>query len=91
MFHFLKRYIRLQNYKQLIAQQKESYKIELALKSEVLEKEKAIVELRNEALEQDLRIKSQELANSMFNIIQKREIFLFMKEELSKISRAFCS
>ena len=91
MFHFLKRYIRLQNYKQLIAQQKESYKIELALKSEVLEKEKAIVELRNEALEQDLRIKSQELANSMFNIIQKREIFLFMKEELSKISRALSS
>lgn len=91
LVNFMKRYIRLQNYKQMIAQQKEAYKVELALKSEALEKEKTIIELRNEALEQDLRIKSQELANSMFNIIQKREIFLFMKDELAKISRALNS
>jgi len=91
LFLLLKRYMQLQSHRQLLAQQREAYRVEFALKNEALAKEKMIVELRNETLEQNLKIKSQELANSMFNIIQKREIFISLRDELSKITQALKS
>ena len=47
--------------------------------------EKAIVELRNEKLEEDNRHKTQQLASSTMHLVQKNEILLKVKEELKKV------
>ena len=66
---------------------------EIKLKEEeFLEKqqrnEQEIVELKNEKLEQELRYKSQEMANLMINFTRKNEILMDIKKELSRISSA---
>ncbi len=56
-----------------------------------MEKERQIqqerIQLRNEQLKKDILNKSQELANSTFNLIRKNEILIQIKEELKKIKR----
>lgn len=64
----------------------ESLKREFEMKEAALAQEKRIVELENSKLQQELMLKSQEVSNSMFYVIQKQEIFTFMQEELQKIS-----
>ena len=51
-------------------------------------KEQEIVELKNEKLEQELRYKSQEMANLMINFTRKNEILMDIKKELGKVSTA---
>lgn len=46
------------------------------------------IQLRNDQLRKDVLNKSQELANSTFNIIRKNEILITIKEELKKIDRS---
>jgi hypothetical protein len=68
--------------KRLLKQQKEM----------LLEKEKQFrqekIQMRNEQLQKDILNKSQELANSTFNLIRKNEILIAIKEELKKIKPA---
>ena len=75
-----------QHQKRLDELKEESLKREFKLKEEALAQEKRIVELENNKLQQELLLKSQELSNSMFYVIQKQEIFTFMQDELQKIS-----
>ena len=44
-----------------------------------------ISELTNERLQQDLRHKSEELSNSMINILHKNEIMLNLKKEMQQL------
>ncbi len=57
----------------------------------LIQKEKQIqqerIQLRNEQLKKDILSKSQELANSTFNLIRKNEILIQVKEELKKVKR----
>ena len=73
-----------QHQKRLDELKEESLKREFKLKEEALAQEKRIVELENNKLQQELLLKSQELSNSMFYVIQKQEIFTFMQDELRK-------
>jgi hypothetical protein len=61
-------------------------------KAVLLEKEKQFhqekIQMRNEQLRKDILNKSQELANSTFNLIRKNEILIAIKEELKKIKPA---
>lgn len=75
-----------QHQKHLDELKEESLKREFKLKEEALAQEKRIIELENNKLQQELLLKSQELSNSMFYVIQKQEIFTFMQDELQKIS-----
>ena len=75
-----------QHQKRLDELKEESLKREFKLKEEALAQEKRIVELENNKLQQELLLKSQEVSNSMFYVIQKQEIFTFMQDELQKIS-----
>ena len=52
---------------------------------EAREKEKEIVMLRNQTLEADLKLKSQDLANSTMNLIRKNEILIKIKNDLGKV------
>lgn len=52
---------------------------------EAKKKEQEIVMLRNQTLENDLRHKSQDLANSTMNLIRKNEILIRIKNEVCKI------
>jgi len=56
-------------------------------KEQVLSEQK-IVALQNEKLEQELRYKSQEMANLMINFTRKNEILMDIKKELGRISSA---
>ena len=49
-------------------------------------KEKEIVELKNQKLQYELRHKSQDLANTTMNLIRKNEILLDIKQDISNIS-----
>ena len=55
------------------------------------EKEKEIIELKNQRLQYNLRHKSQELASSTMNLIRKNEILLEVNNQLNKISEAINS
>ena len=50
------------------------------------EKEKEIVELKNQQLEYDLKHKSQELADSTMNLIRKNEILSEIGNDINAIS-----
>lgn len=85
-YRILDYFMQKQHQKRMEELRKEAYKREFKLKEEALERDKQIIELQNEKLQQDLKLKSHELSNSMFYILQKQEIFTFMKEELQKIA-----
>jgi DNA-binding CsgD family transcriptional regulator len=53
-----------------------------------LNKEQEIITLQNEKLEQELKFKSQEMANLMINFTRKNEILMNIKQELHKITSA---
>lgn len=86
IYGLMNRRFNKQHQKCLDELREESFKREFQLKKEALAQEKKIVKLENDKLKQELLLKSQELSNSMFYIIQKQEILAFMKDELQKIS-----
>lgn len=75
---------RVERMKQLkeheLREQREQFRIETK------EKEKEIIELRNQKLQYELRHKSQDLANSTMNVIRKNEMLLDIIQKLEKIS-----
>lgn len=75
-----------QHLKRLNELKEETIKREYLLKEEAFSQEKKIVELENNKLQQELLMKSQELSNSMFNVIQKQEIFTFLQDELQRVT-----
>ncbi|MCD8166582.1 MAG: hypothetical protein LUE93_10995 [Bacteroides sp.] len=79
-------YLNRQHLRNLEALKEENLRREFTLKEEALEKEKKIVELEKEKLHQDLLLKSQELSNSLFNVMQKQEIFTSIRNDLQKIA-----
>lgn len=54
-------------------------------KQDAEEQEKEIIALRNEQLQHDLRMKSQELANSTMNLIRKNEILTEILNDLKSL------
>ena len=65
------------------AEMKEQEKI---FKTEAKGKEKEIIALKNQKLQNELRHKSQDLASSTMNLIRKNEILLEMNKNLDKIT-----
>ncbi|MGF1636269.1 MAG: triple tyrosine motif-containing protein [Cyclobacteriaceae bacterium] len=54
------------------------------LRQEALLSEKRLMELKNEKLEDEIKYKSRQLANSTIGIIKKNEVLIEIKNELSK-------
>lgn len=54
--------------------------------NEALQREKEILQLQNEKIETELKSKSQELANILLNNVNRNELIVKVKHELSKIS-----
>lgn len=71
--------------KELAEKEREIMLMEQEFMKEDLRKEQKIVELKNENLEQELKHKSQEMANLMINLSRKNEILIDIKNELYKI------
>ncbi|MGM0376716.1 MAG: triple tyrosine motif-containing protein [Bacteroidota bacterium] len=65
--------------------QKERYREkEEQLRREALENEKEMIRLRNEKLQDDMKHKEKELANSTMHIIHKNDVLIKIREELQK-------
>jgi DNA-binding CsgD family transcriptional regulator len=65
--------------------QKEKYKEkEEQLRREALENEKEMIRLRNEKLQNDMKHKEKELANSTMHIIHKNDVLIKIRDELHK-------
>lgn len=86
VYRLLNRRFNKQHQKRLNELKEEAVKREYLLKEETFAQEKKIVELENNKLQQELLMKSQELSNSMLNVIQKQEIFTFLQDELQKVT-----
>ncbi len=56
--------------------------LEEELRSDALEAEKEIIRLRNEKLQEQMKLKDKELANSTFQTIQKNKLLVDLKKEL---------
>ncbi|MDG5800013.1 triple tyrosine motif-containing protein [Marinilabiliaceae bacterium ANBcel2] len=54
-----------------------------------LEREKEMIRLRNDKLQNEMKFKEKELANSTMNIIQKNEFLLKIKDELQKSTNIY--
>jgi len=65
--------------------QKEKYREEEEqLRREALENEKEMIRLRNEKLQNDMKHKEKELANSTMHIIHKNDVLIKIRDELQK-------
>ena len=62
----------------------ESQKMQFS--QEVLQRENEILQLQNEKIESELKSKSQELANILLNNVNRNELIIKVKHELTKIS-----
>ncbi len=71
--------------KELAIKEEEIKKKENELIEEKQINEQKIIELKNENLEQELKHKSQEMANLMINLSRKNEILIDIKDKLNKI------
>lgn len=69
-----------------IQKEKEMKAQEERFQIQARDKEKEIIELKNQQLQYELRHKSQDLANTTMNLIRKNEILLDIKQDISKIS-----
>jgi len=65
--------------------QKEKYREKAEqLRREALENEKEMIRLRNEKLQNDMKHKEKELANSTMHIIHKNDVLIKIRDELQK-------
>lgn len=71
--------------KELAEKEQEIIRMEKEFLKENMLKEQEIVELKNENLEQELKHKSQEMANLMINLSRKNEALIAIKKELTKV------
>lgn len=59
------------------------------LKEKTIENEKRIVELKNESLKNEVKLKSKQLANTAMSLVKKNEALLEIKKEISLHKDAF--
>ena len=85
IYLFEERRITRRKKKELAEKEREIFIKEQEFLKEDLRKEQKIVELKNENLEQELKHKSQEMANLMINLSRKNEILIDIKNELYKV------
>ena len=79
----------IRNRKADLEQKDEEMKVkEQEFLEEQQQKEQEIITLQKENLEQELRYKSQEMANLMINFTRKNEILMDIKKELGRINSA---
>ncbi|WP_434037092.1 LuxR C-terminal-related transcriptional regulator [Formosa sp. 4Alg 33] len=71
-----------------IKYQKEQQKL---LREKTLENEKQIVELKNEALQREIKLKSKQLANNAMALVKKNETLQEIKKELTVNKEGFNS
>ena len=64
----------------------EDAKNEERLKNQMLEHEKTILALQNENLQESIRLKSNEISNSMLNIIQNQELLSSIQNDTQQIA-----
>lgn len=66
--------------------QREQHKL---LREKTLENEKSIVQLKNESLQNELKIKSKQLANNAMALVKKNEVLQDIKRELAVNKEGF--
>jgi len=59
------------------------------LKEKTIENERRIVELKNESLKNEIKLKSKKLANTAMSLVKKNEILLELKKELLAHKNSF--
>lgn len=74
---------------QLILKNKFEKHKEKLLRDKTIENDKRIVELKNESLENELELKSKQLANTAIAIVKKNETLMELKDELVVHKGAF--
>ncbi len=62
---------------------------EVLLKEKAIENDKKIVELRNQSLKNEVKLKSKQLANTAMALVKKNESMLEIKNELEKNKSGF--
>ncbi len=85
LFIFIKRKIRRSKREAERNKEKQFKEIEEGLRKDALEAEKEIIQLRNEKLQEQMKLKDKELANSTFQTIQKNKLLDNMKKELKQL------
>lgn len=64
---------------------------EVLLKEKAIENDKKIVELRNQSLKNEVKLKSKQLANTAIALVKKNESMLEIKHELEKNKSGFAN
>ena len=59
------------------------------LKEKAIENDKKIIELKNESLKNEIKLKSKQLANTAMALVKKNESMLEIKKELIQIKNSF--
>jgi hypothetical protein len=85
VYLFEERRITYRKEKELTEKEQEIRLLEQEFTKEDMRKEQRIIELKNENLEQELKHKSQEMANLMMNFSRKNETLMNIKQELYKV------
>ncbi|SFZ94324.1 regulatory protein, luxR family [Flaviramulus basaltis] len=62
---------------------------EILLKEKAIENDKKIVQLKNESLKTEVKLKSKQLANTAMALVKKNESMLEIKNELTKSEESF--
>jgi len=81
------RYSKRKTKAQYVAKLIEDAKNEERLKNEVLQHEKTILALQNENLQESIRLKSNEISNSMLNILQNQDLLSSILYDTQKIAK----
>lgn len=77
------------NKEQKILQAKLLREQETLLKEKAIENDKKIVQLKNESLKSEVKLKSKQLANTAMSLVKKNESLLEIKRELTKNKTGF--
>ena len=68
--------------------EEEQQKLQYLHQLEIDKAEKELVELRNEKLEAEIQLKNNELASTAMHLIQKTDVLLKVKEQMTRIKNA---
>ncbi len=86
-FHLVRKRLENQRRREIIDHQRMAIRREIKMKRKAQEVENELVKLRNEKLNDDVRHKSKELANTTMSIIKKNNILGEIKEVLIDFSK----
>lgn len=83
--------VRWQRYKlrqQLLKFEEKQRQLEILHQLEIEQNEKAIIQLQNEKLEQEVRYKNKELADAALHLVERTDALARVKEELQKLYKS---